>query len=61
MYSDIPTEQRAHDLAVQAVVMNYQLRGEPITSKNSFDFVLEYRNLLSQFIGSVDEGKTDLR
>lgn len=28
MYKDISVEQRTHDLAVQAVIHNYQLRGE---------------------------------
>lgn len=61
MYSEISIEQRAHDLAVQAVIMNYQLKGESIDSKNAFDFVSEYRNLLSSFLSPLEEGKTDLR
>lgn len=61
MYNDIDIEQRAHDLAMQAVIMNYQLKGEAINSNNAFDFVLEYRNLLQYFLGPLQEGQTDLR
>lgn len=61
MYNDISVEQRAHDLAVQAAILNYQLKGEMINSNNAFDFVCEYRSLLSFFLGSVEEGMRDLR
>lgn len=61
MYNDIAIEQRAHDLAMQAVIMNYHLKGEAINSNNAFDFVLEYRNLLQYFLGPLQEGQTDLR
>ncbi len=61
MYSDISIEQRAHDLAVQATILNYQLKGQPIDSNNAFDFVCEYRGLLSCFLAPVKEGASDLR
>lgn len=47
MYNDIGIEQRAHDLAVQAVILNYQIRGERITEDNAFEFATEYRSLLN--------------
>lgn len=61
MYNDISVEQRAHDLAVQAAILNYQLKGEMINSNNALDFVCEYRSLFSSFLGSVEEGMSDLR
>lgn len=61
MYNDISAEQRAHDLAVQAAILNYQLKGEMINSNNVLDFVCEYRSLLSSFLGPVKEGMSDLR
>lgn len=61
MYNEISVEQRAHDLAIQAVIHNYQLKNEPITSDNAMDYVAEYRSLLTSFLGPVEEGKSDLR
>ena len=61
MYNEISIEQRAHDLAVQAAILNYQLKGKPIDSKNAFEFVMEYRSLLTSFLMPLEEGKTDLR
>ena len=37
MYDDIDIEQRAHDLAVQATIHNYQLDGAKITNENAFE------------------------
>ncbi|MDE5779163.1 MAG: hypothetical protein K2I10_11745 [Lachnospiraceae bacterium] len=61
MYDEISIEQRAHDLAVQATILNYQLKGQSIDSANASDFVFEYRSLLSHFLGPVEEGASDLR
>lgn len=60
MYNDIGIEQRAHDLAVQAVILNYQIRGERITEDNAFEFATEYRSLLKPIRNSISEGLTDL-
>ncbi|MEF2693494.1 MAG: hypothetical protein U0O03_01470 [Blautia wexlerae] len=60
MYKDISVEQRTHDLAVQAVIHNYQLRGEKITEINAFEFAVEYRSLLKEIRNSISEGLSDL-
>ena len=60
MYKEISVEQRTHDLAVQAVIHNYQLRGESVTEENAFEFAIEYRRLLKGIRDSVSEGQSDL-
>ena len=61
MYNEISIEQRAHDLAVQAVIANYRLKGKAISSSNAMDFISEYRSLLISFLNPLKEGETDLR
>lgn len=61
MYDDIDIEQRAHDLAVQATIHNYQLDGAKITNENAFEFAIMYRSLLKEIRGSIVEGRSDLQ
>lgn len=60
MYKDLSVEQRAHDLAVQATILNYQMRGERVTEDNAFEFAIEYRRLLKPIRDSISEGLSDL-
>ena len=46
MYGDIPDEQRAHDLALQACLINHILSKKPI--ENDFEFAIEYRDHLGE-------------
>ena len=61
MYKDISIEQCAHDLAIQAAIHDYQLRGEAITENNAFEFAILYRRLLKKIRDSVSEGQSDLQ
>ena len=59
MYSDISIEQRAHDLALQATILQYQQKGIIIDEKNAFEYAIAYRHLLSEVRRSLEEGETD--
>lgn len=61
MYDDISIEQRAHDLALQATILQYQQKGITIDEKNAFDYAIVYRRILSKVRRSLEEGRTDLR
>lgn len=60
MYSDVSIEQRAHDLALQATILQYQQKGIIIDEKNAFEYVIAYRRILPEVRRSLQEGQTDL-
>lgn len=58
MYGDFPDEQRAHDLALQACLINHILSKKPI--ENDFEFAIEYRDHLREVRRGIEEGQSDL-
>ena len=57
MYKDISDEQRAHDLAIQACLINHILDNKRV--ENDFEFGIEYRDHLRNLRDTIKEGHSD--